>query len=303
MRITSLFKKGISRLISKGYWYNNVLFPGCKKFWNYSTFNTQVINLGSTSAVNAFDYEGLNIKGANFALSQNPLLGDFSILKNYYSYLAPHSTVIISLCPFSSLSGSYDYFDDRYYTILYPSTITHFSYRRSVQVKKMRSNPLAYYPLMALFKDIWRTVFKKHAKQLNEEMMKKDALRWMADWKKEFSIEDFDDPLSLKNQDGIEDAVSIIDSIILFCKKRELRPVLVIPPVYHTLGELFTPGIRELVIDSMINKFNNKDVKFFNYMDDSEFKDDISLFLNSYFLNKKGASKFTKKVLSNLSLI
>ena len=49
--------------IRRTHWFNDELFPDCRKFWNYNTFNTDVINLGSTSGYYAFDYEGLQICG------------------------------------------------------------------------------------------------------------------------------------------------------------------------------------------------------------------------------------------------
>ena len=59
------FKKKIaSKLngaIRRTHWFNEELFPDCRKFWNYNTFNTDVINLGSTSGCHAFDYEDLPI--------------------------------------------------------------------------------------------------------------------------------------------------------------------------------------------------------------------------------------------------
>ena len=93
----------INILIKKGYWYNNILFNGSSFLSTYKTFDTDVINLGSLSAKYAFDYSCLSIKGANFAIPSNPLLGDYHILRNFSSYLKPEgSVVIITLCPFSS---------------------------------------------------------------------------------------------------------------------------------------------------------------------------------------------------------
>lgn len=75
-------------------------------FGNITKFNTDVINLGSTSVCHAFDYEGLPICGSNFALRHNSLSGDLAILKNYFGYLNPtNSHVIIPLCAFSSLAA------------------------------------------------------------------------------------------------------------------------------------------------------------------------------------------------------
>ena len=113
-----MIKHIINSVIRKGYWFNNVSFDGCSR----------LINLGSTSAVYAFNYEGVGIKGGNWAMPRNPLLGDYAILRNYSSFLKKGSIVIIPLCPFSAFSGSYDYLDDRFYTILYPTTIPNYKY-------------------------------------------------------------------------------------------------------------------------------------------------------------------------------
>ena len=294
----------LSRIVRRGYWYNNTLFPDCKKFWSYKTFNTEVVNLGSTSGVYAFNYEDLDLKAANWALCANPLLGDMAILKNYYSFLsAKKCTVILPLCPFSSLSGSYNYFPDRYYSLLYCSSIPAYSFRREQQVLAMKTNPLPYYPLLAIFQDIRLALYPKKLPQLTEVQMERDSERWMKNWMKEFSITDFSYPLSMVNRDGIEDAAKTINEIITFCKERNILPVMVIPPVFHTLGEKFTLEIRKKVIDSLIEKVMDKSVWYHNYMDDPDFTFDLSLFRNSYLMNEKGAKFFTLRVLKDLGLI
>lgn len=148
MSIKHKIASKINGAIRRTHWFNEELFPDCRKFWNYNTFNTDVINLGSTSGYYAFDYEGLPIKGGNFALRHNPLSGDQAILKNYFGYLNPKgSHVIIPLCVFSSLAGSYDFMEDRFYTLIYPSSIPHFSYRRQQQIKAIAASPIRRFPL------------------------------------------------------------------------------------------------------------------------------------------------------------
>ena len=133
--------------------------------------------------------------------------------------------------------------------------------------------------------------------------MSVDAERWIGSWMKEFSLKDFKTPLSLYNQDAIKDAAKILNEIISFCKERSIRLCLLIPPVYHTLGEKFTPEIRKKIIDSLTEKIDDKSLWFHNYMDDKVFSNDITLFQNSFFLNRKGAMLFTKQVLKDLEII
>ena len=75
----------LNGLVRRSYWYNEVVFPDCKKFWTHKVFNLDVVNLGSTSGLNAFNYEGVPLKAANWALGHNPILADQEMLNNYFS--------------------------------------------------------------------------------------------------------------------------------------------------------------------------------------------------------------------------
>ena len=178
----------INALIRRGYWYNNVAFRDCGKFWKYNTFNTDVMNIGSSSSAYAFNYEGLPIKGVNFGISANPQIADLAILKNYFSFLKPSgSTVIISLCPFTALAGSYEYLQDRYYTILTPPVMPVFYYWKKQEVKSKMRNPLPHYPLIAVFTDILYLI-KKESNVLSEKQLIKDADIKLKSWLSEFSL-------------------------------------------------------------------------------------------------------------------
>lgn len=294
----------INGLVRRTRWFNEELFPDCRKFWEYNKFNTDVINLGSTSGCHAFDYEGLPICGGNFALRHNPLSGDLAILKNYFGYLNPNNShVIITLCAFSSLAGSYDFMEDRFYSLIYPSSIPHFSYRRQQQIKQYATYPLRLFPLWSIISEIKSLLLKDKRSIKTEEEMILDADRWIHAWKHEFALNNFSQPLSLINQDGLKDALNILNEIISFCKERNIKPVLVLPPMYHTLASKFDKNARKQFLDDLIEKIDDKSVKFYDFMSDSRFSNDITLFQDSFLLNKKGAKKFTEIVLHNMGLI
>lgn len=304
MRIKAKIKSAFNKVVKKSNWYNKEMFEDCRKFTTYKTFDTDVVNLGSTSGVHAFNYEGLPIVGANWALGHNPLMGDQAVLKNYFSFLNPKgSTVILSLCPFSSLSGGNENNKDRDYCILHANTIPGFSYKREQKIMSIYQHPLRYIPAYSIWTEIKHLIIPRRVKTLNEEQMEADANRWMEGWLKEFSMKDFSTPLSLLHTDNINSAAAIIDEICDFCKERNIRVVMVVPPMYHTLSEKFTKEARVLLIDSVLERLSNKELPFINYMDDKEFTNDRSLFLDSFFLNKKGAKRFTSKVLNDFGII
>lgn len=300
--IKQKIKYALNGLIKRGYWYNNILFPDSRKFYRYDVFNTKVINLGSTSAVNAFNYAGLNIKAANWAMGRNPLRGDLAILKNYVSFLDPKSNiVIISLCPFSSLSGSYDYLDDRYYPILYPTMIPNYSYHHNLQVASKWSNPVLHYPWYGFFLDMYKLIVKNSNKVLSDDELMKDADIKIKNWCHEFSLKNLDAPLSIRNRDGISDAIDTLQEIIYYVRLHNGTPYLVVPPMYHSLGDYFTPEMTDKYINVITDKF--RDVKFVNYAHDHEFCNDSSLFKDSYVMNEKGAKLFTKRILKDLNIL
>lgn len=304
MSVLGKVKNILNALVRRGYWYDNIFLPDARKFQVYSTFNTKVVNLGSTSAVTAFDYSGLPVKAANWALRRNPLAGDWAVLRNYASYLdAKGSTVIIPLCPFSALSGDYETFEDRYYSVLYPSTIPGYSYVHNVQAQEKITNPIMHYPWYGIFVDLWHLCFKGSNKSMKEEDMAKDAENRISGWLKEFALEDFNTPMSLWNKDNISSALDYVQSIIDFCRERNITAVLTVPPVYKTLSDKFSPEAKELLFGGFENIANINDVTFINYMTDPQFMNERTMFRDSYLMNKNGARTFTKRILTDLKLI
>jgi len=314
-RIKGRIRRELDSRVRRSAWYNE-LFPDCAKFWKYgmfaprAAFDLQVMNLGSTSGVCAFDYSGLPVRAENWALRQNPLAADAAILENYSSFLsAKGATVIIPLCPFSALSGSYAFQEDRYYTILSPRSLPAFSRKRQAKILSVRDNPLVHYPLIEAVRAMKSRLlcFVRRRRVAGSGLscadFEADADQWLRNWFFEFGITDFSTPLSLVNQDGIEDAAMHLKKMLVFCRERGHRPVLVIPPMHRSLAQKFTPEARGLLIDSLTSRLGAESVVFLNYMDDPEFTADKSLFQNSFLLNSIGAKKFTRRFLVDLGLI
>lgn len=307
MGIKSRISYATLNAVKHSAWYTQTMFPDCRKFWDLDTFNLDVVNLGSTSGVRSFDYAGVPVKGANWALRRNYLFGDRAILENYLSYLKPGATVIIPLCPFSSLSGRYSSLEDRYYTILNPSSIPGFSKSRQTAVADIQKNPVHYIPAFQIYLELRRKLaacwHRPHRMVPTEETMVRSAKTWLSDWLSEFSLRDLAAPLSLLNRDAIDDAVGHLNVMMALCRDRGFNTVLVFPPMYHTLAEKFSPEAREMLIGSIVSRLDDKDVRFLNYMDDPAFTCEATLFDDAYLMNAAGARKFTRMVLQAVGLI
>ena len=294
------FTEIINRVIRKTDWYNNDVFSNGLNFQSISSSDYDVINFGSTSALNAFDYSKEKIRAKNLALRSNPLYGDCILVKKFAKRIRKGGYLIISLCPFSSLSGSYKDLDDTYYALLSPEHIPNFSLKRYLKINDIKKHPYKYFPLFYFFSYFLKLICKFDKN--TEGKMVSDGRKWLEMWEREFHITDLNKPFSPRNSKGIKDAAQILNEIIDFCRSLDIYPVVVIPPVYHTLGELFTTEKKRLIINPLIDSLKDKDVWFHNYMDDIDFSNDISLFQNSFLMNSKGAKLFTKRVISDIKV-
>lgn len=289
----------INKVIRHTDWYDQY-WGGVLKFWNLRTFNLDVVNLGSNSGKYAFDYSGLDIKGMNWAIGPQSLLHDFNILKNYFSYLREGATVIITLCPFSSLESKYTVESNfKYYTFLHPATIVDFSENERIKALKIKNSPFTEMPSYC----IKRTLKELIVKILNRKDKSCDyalnASCFLKIWKTQFGIEDLNTNLLEKHIIDQKKRSSILSGMIDFCIERNLHPVLVIPPIHPFLSSKLTPTFRENYIYSFIREANSQDVPFMDFIDAPTFRDDM-YFSNSFLLSKKGAKEFTSMLLKEL---
>lgn len=297
--IKQKIKNKLLSFVRNSDWYQEK-FSDCVKFWNHNTFNVEIVNLGSTSALHSFNYDGLNLNAFNWALRANPLKGDEAVLKNYSSYLNPQNcTVIIPLCPFSSFAGGYEDFDDRYYSILYPSSIPLYSNNRRKSVMDMVNHPLRFFPA----KEIIPSIKKRFVKQQEYHAASiADSERRFNAWLKEFDIDDFDAPLSLINKFSIQEAIKTLQRIIDYCNERGFKSIVVVPPMTESLMKKFPEKVLKMLIDDFWKDVDRGATEFINYIGEKQFSDD-SLFLDSFLMNEKGAKLFTKHLLSRINVI
>lgn len=297
-------KNKFQSFVQSSHWYNEVAFKDCRKFWELQDFELDVVNLGSTSGTLDFCYEGLNIKGYNWAVAPQTIVGDFAILKQYSSHLKEGATVLYPICPFTSISGAVDYVEDRCYSFLKFENIPEAHYLRMVKINQMKQNPISYYPLLSLKEDLKRFFFNKKISQvLSEEKLKIDADITMLSWNTQFQIADLSLPFSDRYKNVYDRGVALIGELSSYCKLNNYRLVIVVPPVYKTLANKFPDPVRKNLIDSFIDAANDDSFEYYNMMEDDRFSNDSSLFRSSYYLNEKGAKMYTKYLLNKLNIV
>ena len=293
-------KRSANNIIKKTHWYNEVLFKDCRKFWDLKDEQFDVVNLGSGSGTYDFCYDDCGLKGANWAVAPQSTLGDFIILKQYRRYIKDGGIVIYPLCPFTAISGAVPYLPPRCFSFIDYKTFPGGHYITSYNIQSERNNPLVFYPLFELFRDIiW---YFRGSKDIvrSEKYLVKDAVNKINGWKDQFNISSLDERFIGRFDDVYQATIKMMSEIIDYCDKEGLKLVFTIPPVYHSLAELLTPAAREQLLDSFMDKANRDRVLYYNLLDDEEFINDKSLFRDSYYLNKKGAKKFTNIILNRI---
>ena len=304
-KIIGYLNRTINRLLLKTHWYPNIFWKGTTKFWDLKSCDYNIVNLGSNSGKYAFNYEHLPIKGMNWAIGPQSLLHDYNILKNYFSYLKEGAIVLIPICPFSCLFTTYGKESNfKYYPILHPATIVDFDDSERTRAYRIKFSPLKEMPFYCIKETLKELLIKTYRMMIPKTQMnfEKNAELWINRWKQQFGIKDLNAPLSVKHKEEQKQRGELLHEIILFCIERNLKPYIVLPPVHPSLSSrLSTTFMRNYVYDFVYQAIDDKSL-LLDYFKNNDFSE-VHYFSNSFFLNQKGASVFTKKILSDLKIL
>ena len=290
----------INNIIARTKWYNENYWRGVTKFWNQIPFNIDVVNLGSWPAVYGFNYENCNLIARNFALGPQSIAHDFSILKNYYSYLKEGATVIITIVPFSCLINNYNREHNfRYYTILHPATIQNFDESERIKALQIKQNPIKHITKVCIVNTIreYLSRWSRH-KNVTKVDFQSSAAIFIRDWKMQFGIKNLEQPLSIKHLEEQKSRKETLQQMVEFCKERNLKAVLVIPPMHKELSKLLSDTFYSNYVENFIDGI---DAPVYNYMREMKFQSD-NYYRNALFLNDEGAKLFTSDLLAKLCL-
>lgn len=293
----------LNLLVKRTNWYKNKL-EGGYKFLKEIPRNLDMCNLGSNSAINAFDYSETGLKGENWAMSPQTLSYDFRILKNYFSYLKPGGIVFIPLCPFSGCIKDFEEesLNNKYYPILHPLLITNFSRQKQKKIMRFVDTPFQVSPIKSLIRLV-KDLPNAGKQKVNIANIDEDVDRFIRSWKKQFSIVNLEDSVSIENRQKLKFNSALLIEIADFCNERDLKPVIVIPPVSKALGLNFTEKFQKNYIYSYINEvLSTRQIPFLNYLNDKRFVNN-GLFFDSYYLNDEGRKYFTSQLISDLGIV
>lgn len=262
-----------------------------------------IVNLGSNHPKFAFDYSvASDVKGANWAVGPQTFEYDFAILRHNTHCLAQGAIVIIPVCLLSFFKYR-DYsraLHAKYYGFLSKEGIVEYNRKEKLMSHDF---PLFFHPkrLRYLIKDVKPT----RQQELTTNPMKSDAELnndaefWIDCWNKEFNIQLPNPVLSDKNKSDIQQNIHILCQMLQYCKSNGFRPIIAILPVTKYLSAKFTIDFIQKHILNYISEANEVNAPVLNYLSDERFSE-ASLYINSFFMNKKGRTFFTNIFLKGI---
>jgi hypothetical protein len=130
-----------------------------------------------------------------------------------------------------------------------------------------------------------------------------DAKRWIDGWLTQFGMNscgaEFPADIKAAMTEGTETLERIVDE----CWQCHAEPVMVMPPVSHDLARYMPVEVQQRLWNDIVEEMaRRKGVRYLNHFTDPDFITDPSLFLNAFFLNEKGARKFTCRVMEELGI-
>lgn len=298
----------LNNRVKQTNWYKNVIpdldnYPTNKWYREHLERNYDLVVVGSSTGVYDFDFSGIDIKYFNWSLQPQAMEYSLKVLMNFFSIIKKDGLVIIPFSPFSGLRAlgkQGKEIDDRYYHLLDRTLIDNLP-----EVSRRRNYPLYYHPkesLKRLIKDVPPRKQGRNCRVCHaSDEFQADACKWIEGWMREFNIQDLNAPLSSENKQSMAARSATLQSIADFCAERDLRLVLVMPPMHPALADKFTPTFRQNYIYNFLKPFKSQGVPYYDYMDSNKFKAD-NLFDNAYFMSQKGAAVFTKEFIKQLGL-
>lgn len=298
----SIINRLTNKILMSTDWYREGFWKGTTKFWNIRSCDYEIVNLGSNSGKYSFCYDDIPIKGMNWAIGPQSLVHDFNLLKNYFSYLKEGGIVVIPLCPFSCLHSPYSKQSNfKYYPILHPATIIDFDDAERTKAYKIKANPfkeIPVYCIKSIFKELLLKTYKK-VKRKPIIDFEQNARDWVSLWKNQFEITDLGAPMIKRHKAERTGRAKTLCEIINFCRERNLRPYIVLPPLHPALSSCLSSEFKKEYIYDFIEEATDDSSLLLDYLNDEAMGKD-EYFLNAYYLNTTGAKLFTQTVLKDL---
>ncbi len=254
------------------------------------------INLGSSYSYFAFQTQIDGIKGLNLAFSPQSLYYDLKMLEEYIEAIKENGKIFVVLCPFVFCVDNYndEEINVRYFKILNGKSIVNYS--------PLKFRYSHYFSIVLLVKSAFFAKLRtKKFKRPN--ILKIDrfnlAKERVENWKKQFSINSFEDEINEKMTGVFRKNIERLNIIVEVIKKRGNKAYIIIPPITAELKSCLSDKALNNYLYNNIKKCNLHDAVIIDYLCDERLVKDEN-FLNADQLNKTGSELFLKELFKDL---
>lgn len=235
----------------------------------------KVVNVGTTQAKYAFDYQAIPISGWNMALYMNPLMYNIEILRNNRQKIASGAVVLI--------------------TLEYPIFLCPNGYEQSAEeVRHIRAAHGGYIKEEAFLQCLDARNYRINHKKLWEVDKELHDLIHLG-WEQAIGIPGIvlqsqeNEQIGQKRRHAVED----LEKLITYCRSMLWRPVLIGLPYSKELNDYVPREFKEKNFYEPIERVKKEmGIAFYDYSEDSRFAS-LDNYMNVWFLNQRGRKKFT----------
>lgn len=254
----------------------------------------EIVNFGSSHGECAFDFEEVEMKGFNFALSGQDFYYDYQLARHFKNKFTHGCVVLIPVSYFSLGVDSQGWpgCNSRYYGILPFDPIRNHNVLDYI---KSRWCPILFsgeYLKWLVRDEAPLADVATHPPENNspDDLLRAEG-RHRADmhksWKNEpESIYDF-------NRENL-------GKLISFCRREGWKPVLITTPFPDYYSVNFSQTFKKSFHEEVEKVSEEYDIPYLDYSNDATFYKDTSLFGDVEHLSEKGSRLFTRMVISRL---
>lgn len=255
-----------------------------------------ISNTGNSHGLYGFNYEelGKEYNCFNFALTSQKLSYDYNLVCNYEDYLANDGIMFITVSFFSIYGEDeeeqeiFESTNRRYYRILPPRLIKEYNWKEDVKHH--------VFPVIN-DEEVLKTFVE--GKQTGEVYQK----FWYQNAAETGDLEDnaqkayerhyVTNGNIISNKKVNKKEYKALTDLIIFCKSRDIQPVLITTPYTHEYKERIGQDFLDDFYMRIEEIAAQNDVEYYDYSDDGRFAQYPQFFVNADHLNYNGALKFT----------
>lgn len=263
----------------------------------------EFVNVGSSQLLFGLDYSQLDVEADNWAAYPQYFDCDYAILKQFSRLIKRGAIVFLPVCIMEFFAGGGEGNEiNSYYSVID---------RRNLPYCDLKLYYLNRYPILRrpqlikyVFKDVdwsWNGYDVERNFCKNSIEYVKDANGFIERWNKGFntSIPSLD--LNIEQIANINRNTKVLGEMSEYCRRKGWHPIFLILPATKYLTDKFTKEFFEKnVIENL--KAADECTPILNYWGNETFMGD-DLYLNSFFMNKKGRLIMTSKVIEDATMI